>query len=203
MNKLLLISEEPIWDTQVEVLKEDKSDKKNYYISGITIQTDVKNGNGRIYPLGITEKEVNRYITEKIDKRSAFGELDHPATAKINPDRVSHMFESLKRDGKNFISKAKVWDSPMGNIVKVFINENATLGISTRAVGSLKESNGVQIVQDDLHLITAGDIVTEPSAPEAFIKGIREGVEYEWVDNQLVESIIMNVNKKYRSNLTP
>ena len=131
----------------------------------------------------------------------SWGELDHPDKAKINMDRVSHMFTELKQEGKNFIGKAIILDNPMGNIVKSLLDVG-TVGLSSRALGSLKEQNGVQIVQGDLFIVTPGDIVSDPSAPEAFVRGLKEGVEYEWLDDMLVERVVTNIDRNYKATMS-
>ena len=151
---------------------------KDYYIEGIFLQADIKNRNGRIYPIDILENEVKRYTTEIVNKNRAYGELGHPSGPSINLDRVSHIITELKRDGKNFIGKAKLTETPMGNIARGLLESGANLGVSSRAMGSLKEQKGVMVVQDDLRISTAADIVADPSAPDAFVKGIMENVEW-------------------------
>lgn len=151
---------------------------KDYYIEGIFLQADIKNRNGRIYPIDVLENEVKRYTTEIVNKNRAYGELGHPSGPSINLDRVSHIITELKRDGKNFIGKAKLTETPMGNIARGLLESGANLGVSSRAMGSLKEQKGVMVVQDDLRISTAADIVADPSAPDAFVKGIMENVEW-------------------------
>lgn len=152
--------------------------KKEMYIEGVFLQAEIKNRNGRMYPIEVLEKEVKRYTTETVSKNRAYGELGHPSGPSINLDRVSHIITELRRDGNNFVGKAKIMDTPMGNIARGIIESGGQLGVSSRALGSLKESNGVMVVQDDLKLSTAADIVADPSAPNAFVKGILENVEY-------------------------
>jgi len=164
---------------EVQLISERKeSGGKDYYIEGIFLQADIKNRNGRMYPVQVLEKEVNRYVTEVVDKNRAFGELGHPSGPTINLDRVSHIITELRREGKNFIGKARIADTPMGQIARGIMESGGQLGVSSRAMGSLKESNGVMVVQNDLRLSTAADIVADPSAPDAFVKGIMEGVEW-------------------------
>ena len=173
---------------EVKYLVEEKEGKKNYFIEGITMQADLVNRNGRMYPGHVLEKEVNRYNEQYISKGRAYGELGHPAGPTLNLERASHMFKTLRREGNNFISRAKILDTPMGNIVKSLIAEGASLGISSRGMGSIKENKrGIMEVQDDFHLATAGDIVADPSAPDAFVRGIMEGVEWVW-DNGLLKA---------------
>ena len=148
----------------------------------------MKNRNGRVYPEAVMDKEVQRYTEEYINKNRAYGELGHPDTPSINLDRVSHMITSLKKDGTNYIGRAKILDTPMGKIAKGLLDGGANLGVSSRALGSLKTNrDGVQIVQDDFMLSTAADIVADPSAPNAFVQGIMEGREWVFVDGKYVE----------------
>lgn len=174
---------------EVQVITEAKENgDKTYFIEGIFMQGNQKNRNGRIYPVDVLEREVGRYNTEYIQKNRAYGELGHPQGPTINLDRVSHMVKELYRDGDNFKGKAKIMDTPMGNIVKNLMNEGATLGVSSRGMGSLKAKNGVNEVQDDFYLATAGDIVADPSAPDAFVEGIMEGKEWVW-DNGIIKEV--------------
>ena len=173
----------------IKVLTEEsESGSKNYFIEGIFMQGAIKNRNGRMYPTETLNKEVRRYNEEYVQKKRAFGELGHPQGPTINLDRVSHMIESLKRDGDNFVGRAKILETPMGNIVKNLMNEGASLGVSSRGMGSLKPTKeGVQEVQDDFYLSTAADIVADPSAPDAFVNGIMEGVDWVW-DNGVLKA---------------
>jgi len=153
--------------------------EKTHFIEGIFLQSNVKNRNGRIYPLHIMEKEVNRYVNEVVNHNRAYGELGHPQGPSINLDRVSHMITSLKKEGDNFIGKAKLTETPMGNIAMGLLKSGANLGVSSRGMGSLKPTKeGIMEVQSDFHLATAGDIVADPSAPNAFVKGVMENVEW-------------------------
>ena len=170
-----LIAEEVL---NVQYLVEEKNGKKEHFISGIFMQAEKKNRNGRVYPFDILNKEVSRYNNEYVNKNRAFGELGHPDSPTINLDRVSHMITSLHPDGNNIMGKAKILDTPNGKIVKSLLDGGASLGVSTRGVGSLKPHNGYQLVQDDFHLATAADIVADPSAPEAFVRGIMEVKEW-------------------------
>jgi hypothetical protein len=170
-----LIAEEV---TNVRFIIEEVNGKKEHFIEGIFMQSEKKNRNGRVYPKDILAKEAARYNTEYVQKNRAFGELGHPDSPTINLDRVSHMITKLYPDGNNFIGKAKILDTPNGKIVKSLLDGGATLGVSTRGVGSLKPQNGYQVVQDDFHLATAADIVADPSAPDAFVRGIMEGREW-------------------------
>lgn len=152
---------------------------KKYFIEGIWMQTNMKNRNGRIYPLETVLKEVARYNEQFVAKNRALGELGHPNGPTINLDKVSHMIVDLKQDGNNFVGRAKILDTPMGNIVKNMMDEGVTLGVSSRGMGTLKPNKqGIMEVQNDFMLATAGDIVADPSAPDAFVKGIMEGREW-------------------------
>lgn len=169
---------------QVNFLTElnEETGKKSYFIEGPFLQSNITNRNGRMYPKEIMQKEVVRYTKENIDKKRAYGELGHPDGPTINLDRVSHMIVSLKEDGNNYIGKAKILNTPMGNIVKTLIDEGASLGVSSRGLGSIKEQDGINEVQDDFMLATAADIVADPSAPDAFVQGIMESREWVMVD---------------------
>jgi hypothetical protein len=173
---------------EVKLITEEKEDgKKDFFIEGIFMQADLKNRNGRIYPMPVMEKEVNRYVKEYVDTKRAFGELGHPEGPSINLDRISHMITELKKDGSNIIGRAKILETPMGNIAKNIIQGGGALGVSSRGMGSLKDKNGIMEVQDDFTLATAADIVADPSAPGAFVNGIMEGVEWVW-DNGLLKA---------------
>ena len=170
---------EQIQDIQYLVEENKKTGMKEHFITGIFMQAEKQNRNGRVYPMNVLSKEADRYNREYIQKNRAFGELGHPENPQINLDRVSHMITSLKPEGTNFIGKAKILDTPNGKIVKSLLDGGASLGVSTRGVGSLKPYNGYQQVQYDYKLATAADVVADPSAPEAFVRGIMEG--REWV----------------------
>jgi hypothetical protein len=164
---------------QIQYLVEEAKDgKKNHFIQGVFMQAEKQNRNGRVYPMPVLSREVERYNKEYVTKNRAYGELGHPDNPSINLDRVSHMITKLHPDGNNFIGKARIVDTPMGNIVKGLLESGASLGVSTRGVGSLKPHNGYQLVQDDFKLATAADIVADPSAPDAFVQGIMENVEW-------------------------
>lgn len=172
----------------IEVLTEaNTKGGKDYKIKGVFMQADIKNRNGRVYPVETLAKEVSRYTTEYINKRRAFGELGHPDGPTVNLERVSHMITSLKPEGKNFIGEAKVMDTPYGKIVKNLIDEGAQLGVSSRGMGSIQSSSQGNIVGKDFYLATAADIVADPSAPDAFVEGIMEGKEWVW-DNGVLKS---------------
>jgi hypothetical protein len=168
---------EDIQDIQY-LVEDNGKGGKNHFITGIFMQAEKQNRNGRVYPMSVLSKEADRYNREYVSKGRAFGELGHPENPQINLDRVSHMITSLHPDGTNFIGKAKILDTPNGKIVKSLLDGGASLGVSTRGVGSLRSHNGYQQVQDDYKLATAADIVADPSAPDAFVQGIMEGKEW-------------------------
>lgn len=170
---------------QINFLTEmnEKTGQKEMFIEGIFMQAETKNRNGRVYPFDVLNKEVERYNRDYVNKNRAFGELGHPDSPTINLDRVSHMITKLYPDGNNIMGKAKIMDTPNGKIVKSLLDGGASLGVSTRGVGSLKPHNGYQLVQDDFHLATAADIVADPSAPNAFVQGIMENAEWILTDN--------------------
>mgnify|MGYP003332831547 FL=1 len=186
----------------VQYISETKeSGLKEHFIEGVFLQSEVKNKNGRIYPEGVLDKEVGRYITEVVKANRAYGELGHPSGPSINLDRVSHMIVELKKDGKNWRGKAKITETPMGNIAKGLLEAGANLGVSSRGMGSLKESQGAMVVQSDYRIATAADIVADPSAPNAFVKGIMENVDWvydpvkgTWHEEQL-DIIKKSLNK--------
>jgi len=173
--------------------------KKDYFIEGVFMQADIKNRNGRVYPKAIMEKEVNRYVKEFVEKKRAFGELGHPEGPTINLDKVSHMIESLVLDGKNYVGKAKILSTPNGEIVKALINDGAKLGVSSRGLGSLEQKGNAQYVKDDFQLATAGDIVADPSAPEAFVEGIMEGVEWVYQNGILTAVQLESMQNELKS----
>jgi len=178
------------------VTEAKESGKKDYFIEGIFMQGNIQNRNGRMYPVSILQKEAERYMKESVQQNRAYGELGHPQGPSINLDRVSHMIKELRQDGNNFYGRAKIMDTPMGNIVKNLMDEGASLGVSTRGMGSIKENKqGFMEVQDDFHLATAADIVADPSAPDAFVRGIMEGVEWVW-DNGLLKAQKLEEMKK-------
>ena len=185
---------------QTNTIVESKLGKgKEYFIEGIFLQSELKNRNGRMYPESVMDNEVNRYIKESVDKNRAYGELGHPDTPSINLDRVSHMIVSLRKEGTNYIGKAKILETPMGMIARGLLDGGANLGVSSRALGSLQTNNeGVQIVQDDFMLSTAADIVADPSAPDAFVRGIMESKEWVFVDGKFVEQHIEEAKRTVR-----
>ena len=183
---------------EVEFITEAKENGgKNYKIRGIFMQADVKNRNGRVYPMEILEKEVTKYNKNFIKENRAFGELGHPEGPTVNLERVSHMITELHPDGKNFIGEAKIMDTPMGKIVKNLMDEGGKLGVSSRGMGSLDSKNGANYVRDDFYLATAADIVADPSAPNAFVEGIMEGKEWIWNNGSLVEAHVADLKKKF------
>ena len=176
------------------IIEEKVGGKKNYYIEGVFLQSEITNRNNRMYQEGVMDKEVGRYIKEYVEKNRAYGELGHPETPSINLHLVSHMITSLRKEGTNWIGKAKILDTPNGQIARGLLDGGANLGVSSSALGSLKTNNeGVQIVQDDFMLSTAADIVADPSAPDAFVRGIMEGKEWAFVDGKFVEQNIEEV----------
>ena len=195
MDTVKLISEAV---EEVEYITEEKDDGgKNYKIRGIFMQADIKNRNGRVYPMEVLDEEVKKYNKNFIEQNRAFGELGHPDGPTVNLERVSHMITSLKPDGKNFIGEAKIMDTPMGKIVKNLMDEGAKLGVSSRGMGSLRQKGGANVVSDDFYLATAADIVADPSAPNAFVEGIMEGKEWVWNNGALVEAHVADLKKKF------
>lgn len=191
----------------IKYLVEEKEGKKSFFIEGIWMQGNIGNRNGRMYRTETLDKEVNRYNEQYIAKNRAYGELGHPAGPSINLDRVSHMIKSLHREGDNFIGKAKIMDTPMGKIVQNLISEGAQLGVSSRGMGSIKENkDGIMEVQEDFYLATAGDIVADPSAPDAFVRGIMEGVEWVWdngmIKQQRIEEYKETINRGARQQVS-
>jgi len=178
--KLIVEYTEP----NVQVLEEESGQKK-YYIEGVFLQSEIKNKNKRVYPRSVMQKEATRYINEFVSQGRALGELSHPSNPQINLDKVSHKIVSLNEDDTNYIGKAQLLDTPNGKIAQNFIDNEVKIGVSSRALGSLKQEKDRNVVQDDFHLITAADIVHDPSAPDAFVDGIMEGVEWIYESGQL------------------
>ena len=172
----------------VEILTEEKDGKKNTYIKGIFLQTEITNRNGRMYKYDAMAKEVSKYNEEFIKRGRALGELGHPDGPTINLDRVSHKIVELMPEGKNFMGKAKLLETPMGKIAKNLLEEGVQLGVSSRGLGSIKREGTTQVVADDFILSTAADIVADPSAPDAFVEGIYEGKEWCLVDGAIKEA---------------
>ena len=183
-----LISEYNDYAISPVIIEQNEKGEKEYYIEGVFMQSEIKNRNGRVYPKNIMEKEVGRYRKEFIEKDRAFGELGHPEGPTINLDRVSHLITSLEEEGDNYIGRAKILSTPNGQIVRSLISDGAKLGVSSRGLGSLESKGDAQYVKGDFQLATAADIVADPSAPEAFVEGIYEGVE--WVmENGLLKAV--------------
>ena len=173
---------------EVEYIVEEKDGGKDMKIRGIFMQADQKNRNGRVYPMAVLQKEVNRYNKEFVAEGRAFGELGHPEGPTVNLDRVSHMITKLEADGKNFVGEAKLLSTPMGEIAKALIKDGGKLGVSSRGMGSIESRSGANYVKDDFYLATAADIVADPSAPQAFVEGIMEGKEWVW-DNGILKEV--------------
>ena len=182
--------------TEVKFLTEEKEGKKNYFIEGIFLQSEIANKNGRMYPFKTLQREVAKYHENFIRQGRALGELGHPEGPSINLDRVSHKIERLSEDGNNFIGRAKILDTPNGKIAKSLLDEGVRLGVSSRGMGSLKKESACNVVQDDFMLATAADIVADPSAPDAFVDGIMEGKEWIWDNGILKESAIAEIKKE-------
>ena len=180
----------------------EETGKKSHFIEGVFLQSNLKNRNGRMYPKEVMQKEVARYTKESIDKKRAYGELGHPDGPTVNLDRVSHMIVGLKEDNDNYIGRAKILDTPMGRIVKELIDEGASLGVSSRGLGSLKVRNGVNEVQEDFMLATAADIVADPSAPDAYVQGIMENKEWTFVNGIWQEKELEESKAKIRAAST-
>ena len=195
MNTVKLFSEAV---DEVQYITEAKENGgKNYKIKGIFLQADIKNRNGRVYPMEVLEKEVTRYNKKFINENRAYGELGHPDGPTVNLERVSHMVTELYPDGKNFVGEAKIMGTPMGEIVKNIMDEGGKLGVSSRGMGSLDQKNGANYVRDDFYLATAADIVADPSAPNAFVEGIMEGKEWVWNNGALVEAELVELRRKF------
>ena len=196
MNTVKLFSEAV--DHDVEYICEEKDDgKKSYKIRGIFMQADIKNRNGRVYPMEVLQNEVSKYNKNFIKENRAYGELGHPDGPTVNLERVSHMITSLTPDGKNYIGEAKIMSTPMGEIVKSLMDEGAKLGVSSRGMGSLDQKNGANYVRDDFYLATAADIVADPSAPNAFVEGIMEGKEWVWNNGALLEAEMVEMKREF------
>ena len=191
-----LISEEI---ESVNFITEEKGGKKSHFIEGVFLQSDIKNRNGRMYPMNTLSREVGSYNESFIEKGRALGELGHPDGPTVNLDRVSHKIISLKQEGKNFIGKAKILETPMGKIASSLLSEGVKLGVSSRGVGSIERRGNITIVKDDFMLSTAADIVADPSAPDAFVEGIMEGKEWVMAEGRWQESSYEQ-SKKYLNN---
>ena len=188
-----LITEEV---SNVKFITEGKGSKKKLYIEGTFLQGDIKNRNGRVYPVNTLATEVGRYNESFIKKGRALGELGHPDGPTVNLDRVSHKITSLRQEGNNFVGKAQILNTPMGKIASSLIEEGVVLGVSSRGVGSLREEQGIKYVGEDFQLATAADIVADPSAPDAFVNGIMEGKEWIWEGGSLREELAERTGKR-------
>ncbi len=187
----------------VDFLVEERNGKKSMYIEGVFLQGDIKNRNGRMYPMETLRKEVQRYTENHVNSGRALGELGHPDGPTVNLDRVSHKIVSLKENGSNFIGKAKILGTPMGKIAQNLIDEGVKLGVSSRGIGSLKPTReGVNVVGDDFMLATAADTVADPSAPDAFVEGIMEGKDWVWDGGVLREKYAAKTYKEINTLVT-
>ena len=194
-----LISEFNDYAVEPVIVESNENGKKDYFIEGIFMQSEIKNRNGRIYPKEVIQKEVKRYNKEFVEQDRAFVELGHPEGPTINLDKVSHMITKLEEDGNNFVGRAKILSTPNGQIVKNLIDDGAKLGVSSRGLGSLESKGNAQYVKDDFQLATAGDIVADPSAPEAFVEGIMEGVEWVYESGILKAKDIDEMQKEMKT----
>ena len=185
----------------IQILEEEANGKKLLYIEGVFLQADLKNRNGRVYPYSVLEREVGRYNEQYVLSGRALGELGHPDGPTVNLDRVSHKIVSLKAEGTNFIGKAQILNTPMGNIAKSLLESGVKLGVSSRGMGSIEEKNGANYVRDDFMLATAADIVADPSAPDAFVNGIMEGKEWVW-ENGIIKEVNIAKYQRYISEST-
>ena len=193
-------------EQDVEYITEAKENgQKDYKIKGVFMQGEIKNRNGRVYPMQVLDEQVKKYTDNYVNQNRAYGELGHPSGPTINLERVSHMITDLTKEGNNYIGEAKIMDTPYGKIVKNLMDEGAKLGVSSRGMGSLKQNGDSQVVQKDYHLATAADIVADPSAPDAFVEGIMEGKEWVW-DNGVLREAQVNeykeeINKTSKADL--
>ena len=185
----------------VNVITEGKGDSKKLYIEGVFLQSELKNRNGRMYPFSVLEKEVSRYNEEYIKTSRALGELGHPDGPTVNLDRVSHRITSLTAEGTNFIGRAQIMNTPMGNIARSLLEDGVKLGVSSRGMGSIDKREDCGVVMDDFMLATAADIVADPSAPDAFVNGIMEGKEWAW-DNGILKETKVAKYQSYMNNAT-
>lgn len=180
------------------VTEANENGQKDYKIKGVFMQGEIKNRNGRVYPMQVLDEQVKKYNENYVKQNRAYGELGHPSGPTINLERVSHMITDLTKEGNNYIGEAKIMDTPYGKIVKNLMDEGAKLGVSSRGMGSLKQNGNSQVVQKDYHLATAADIVADPSAPDAFVEGIMEGKEWVW-DNGVLREAQVN---EYKEEIT-
>ena len=173
---------------------------KRYFIEGVFLQADIKNRNGRVYPMDVLEPEVEKYNKNFVEKKRAYGELGHPDGPTVNLERASHITESLKREGKNFVGRAKILSTPMGKIVTNLMDDGCKLGVSSRGMGSVSKTpgqEGANVVQGDFYLATCADIVADPSAPNAFVEGVMEGKEWVWNNGALLESHLVELKQQF------
>lgn len=177
------------------LVESTSSGSKNYYIEGVFLQAEIKNRNGRMYPMAVLQREVRRYNEEYVKKNRALGEMGHPDSPHINLDRVSHMIVELQEVGTDFVGRAKIMDTPYGKIVKSFIDEDVTFGVSSRGVGTVESGAQGDMVSDDFYLATAADIVADPSAPEAFVRGLTEGREWVWENGILAAARVEELRR--------
>ena len=177
------------------ITEANENGQKDYKIKGVFMQGEIKNRNGRVYPMQVLDEQVKKYNENYVKQNRAYGELGHPSGPTINLERVSHMITDLNKEGNNYIGEAKIMDTPYGKIVKNLMDEGAKLGVSSRGMGSLKQNGNSQVVQKDYHLATAADIVADPSAPDAFVEGIMEGKEWVW-DNGVLREAQVNEYKE-------
>jgi len=194
-----LISEFSNYSVSPIIIEENDKGQKEYFIEGVFMQAEIKNRNGRVYPKEVMQKEVKRYVKEFVEQDRAFGELGHPEGPTINLDKVSHMITKLEEDGNNYVGRAKILSTPNGQIVRNLIDDGAKLGVSSRGLGSLEQKGGAQYVKDDFQLATAGDIVADPSAPEAFVNGIMEGVEWIYQHGRLTAQEIDEMHTEIKT----
>jgi len=180
----------------VQIITEEKGGTKRLYIEGTFLQGEMKNRNGRMYPIATLSREVDKYNEQFVKTGRALGELGHPDGPTVNLDRVSHLITSLVQEGNNFRGRARILDTPMGNIARSLLDEGVKLGVSSRGIGSLRESQGIKVVADDFMLATAADIVADPSASDAFVQGIMEGKEWVWDNGILKESEIVKIKRQ-------
>jgi|TARA_B100001996_G_scaffold149036_1_gene113415 hypothetical protein len=186
-------------ETAKVTITEGKNGKKSHFIEGVFLQGAIKNRNGRMYPIETLQREAANYDTKYIQAGRALGELGHPDGPTINLDRVSHLITSLKQEGNNYVGKARLLDTPMGQIAKSLIDEGVKLGVSSRGLGSIREERGVKIVCDDFMLATAADIVADPSAPDAFVNGIMEGKEWVCNNGAVQEQTVEQIQKRIKN----
>jgi hypothetical protein len=185
-------------ENDITVLTEEKDGKKNYVIEGVFAQAEKKNRNGRMYPKSVMEKAVGKYVTEQIKTRRSVGELNHPDGPTVNLDKVSHLITDMKFDGDNVVGKARILPTPMGRIVEGLLDGDVRLGVSTRGMGSLEKQGDVMVVKDD-YLLNTVDIVQDPSAPNAFVNGIMEGVEWIWDNGILAPQVIEKIETEIKT----